>query len=195
MSSPTRGPVRRRQRSARAAVACLLLLIGVLAVVGAVLSGSWPLLAVAAGLAVALGAAATRITYLEVLQSRRDAATDRAELAQEYSALTAETSERNVLFAADMTGKISRREASIDRLEKRLAEATAELIEAQRALEESIDVTERIEEENDRLVIRLEDAEQRAAVAIIRLAELEQERDVLIAEWQAADVSKRFQAG
>jgi hypothetical protein len=195
MSSPSRGPVRRRQRSARAAVACLLLLTGVLAVVGAVLSGSWPLLALSAGLGVALGAAATRITYLEVLQSRRDAATDRAELAKEYSALTAETSERNVLFAADMTGRLGRREASIERLEKRLAEATAELVEAQRALKESLDVTERIEEENDRLVIRLEDAEQRAAVAIVRLAELEAERDVLIAEWQAADATKRFQAG
>ena len=195
MSSPTRGPVRRRQRSARAAAACSLLLIGVLAVVGAVLSGSWPLLAVAAGLAVVLGAAATRITYLEVLQSRRDAATDRAQLAQEYSVLTAERSDENAVFAADMAGRVRRHEASIERLEKRLAEVTAELTEAQRAIEESLDVTERIEEENDRLVIRLEDAEQRAAVAIVRLAELEAERDVLIAEWQAADATKRFQAG
>ncbi len=195
MSSPTRGPVRRRQRSARAAVACLLLLIGVLAVVGAVLSGSWPLLATAAGLGVALGAAATRITYLEVLQSRREAAIDRAELAQEYSALTAERTDENALFVADMTGKITRHEASIERLEKRLAEATAELTEAQRALDEAIDKTRRIEEENGRLAVRLEDAEERAAVAIVRLAELEQERDVLVAEWQAADASKRFQAG
>ncbi len=195
MSSPTRGPVRRRQRSARAAVACLLLLIGVLAVVGAVLSGSWPLLAVAAGIGVALGAAATRITYLEVLQSRREAAIDRAELAQEYSALTAERTDENALFVADMTGKFTRHEASIERLEKRLAEATAELVEAQRALDEAIDRTRRIEEENGRLAVRLEDAEERAAVAIVRLAELEQERDVLVAEWQAADASKRFQAG
>lgn len=195
MSSPTRGPVRRRQRSARAAVACLLLLTGVLAVVGAVLSGSWPLLATAAGLGIALGAAATRITYLEVLQSRREAALDRAELAQEYSALTAERSDENALFVADMTGKIGRHEASIERLEKRLTEATAELTEAQRALDEAIDKTQRIEEENGRLAVRLEDAEERAAVAIVRLAELEQERDVLVAEWQAADASKRFQAG
>ena len=195
MSSPTRGPVRRRQRSARAAVACLLLLIGVLAVVGAVLSGSWPLLAVAAGLAVASGTAATRITYLEVLQSRREAALDRAELAQQYSALTAERSDENALFVADMTGRITRHEASIERLEKRLAEATAELTEAQRALDEAIDKTQRVEEENGRLAVRLEDAEERAAVAIVRLAELEQERDVLVAEWQAADASKRLQAG
>ncbi len=195
MSSPIRGPVRRRQRSARAAVACLLLAIGVLAVVGAALSGSWPLLIVAAGLGLSLGAVSTRITYLEVLQSRREAALDRAELAQEYTALTAERTDENALFVADMTGRISRHEASIERLEKRLAEATAELTEAQHALEGAIDRTERLEEENGRLAVRLADAEERAAVAIVRLAELEQERDVLIAEWQAADASKRFQAG
>ena len=195
MSSPTRGPVRRRQRSARAAVACLLLTIGVLAVVGATLSGSWPLLTAGAGLGVALGAVATRITYLEVLQSRREAAIDRAELAQEYSALTAERTDENALFVADMTGRITRHEASIERLETRLAEATAELTEAQRLLDEAIDKTQRIEEENGRLAVRLSDAEERAAQAIVRLAELEQERDVLVAEWQAADASKRFQAG
>jgi chromosome segregation ATPase len=195
MSSPTRGPVRRRQRSARAAVACLLLTIGVLAVVGATLSGSWPLLTVGAGLGVALGAVATRITYLEVLQSRREAAADRAELAQEYRTLTAERTDENALFVADLTGRLSRHEASIARLEKRLAEATAELTEAQRALDEAIDKTQRVEDENGRLAVRLEDAEERAAVAIVRLAELEQERDVLVAEWQAADASKRFQAG
>ena len=195
MSSPTRGPVRRRQRSARAAVASLLLTIGVLAVVGATLSGSWPLLIVGAVTGVALGAVATRITYLEVLQSRREAATDRAELAQEYRALTAERTDENALFVADMTGRIARHEASIERLEKRFAEATAELTEAQRALDEALDKTLRVEEENGRLAVRLADAEERAAVAIVRLAELEQERDVLVAEWHAADASKRFQAG
>src|SRR5918992_2132395 len=106
MSSPPSGPVRRRQRSARAIVASLLLAAGVLTVVGAVLSGSWPLLTVGAVSGVALGALATRIAYLEVLQSRREAAADRAELAQEYRTLTEARTEENALFAADMMGRI-----------------------------------------------------------------------------------------
>jgi len=191
MSSPTRGPVRRRQRSARAAVACLLLTAGVLAVVGAALSGSWPLLMTGAGAGVALGALATRITYLEVLQSRREAAEDRAELAQEYKTLTAERTDENALFVADMTGRIERHEATIERLELRLADAAVELIEARQALDDALDHVRRAEEETGRLAMRLEDAEQRAAVAIVRLAELEQERDVLVAEWQAAEAIRK----
>ncbi|HWM72452.1 MAG TPA: hypothetical protein VNQ53_01870, partial [Nocardioides sp.] len=122
MSSPTRGPERRRQRSARAVVACLLLTAGVLAVVGGALSGSWLALTIAAGAGVGLGALATRITYLEVLQSRRDAATERAELAQEYRTLTEARADENALFIADTTSRITRHEATISRLEKRLVE-------------------------------------------------------------------------
>jgi len=191
MSSPSRGPVRRRQRSARAAVACLLLAVGVLVVVGAALSGSWPLLTVGAVMGVALVALATRITYLEVLQSRREAAADRAELAQEYRTLTETRTDENALFVADMTGRIQRHEATIDRLEKRLTEAAAELTDAQRALDEALDRIQRAEDESSRLAVRLEDAEERAAVAIVRVAELEQERDVLMAEWQAAEAMRK----
>ena len=195
MSSPTRGPVRRRQRSARAAVASLLLAAGVLAVVGTSISGSRPLLVVGAALGVALGALATRITYLEVLQSRRDAAADRAELAQEYRTLTEERVDDHTLFVARMEGRLARQDATIDRLEKRLGEATAELTEAQQSLDEAIDRAQRVEDENGRLAVRLEEAEERAAVAIVRVAELEQERDLLVAEWQAADARERFAAG
>ena len=195
MSSPTRGPERRRQRSTRAVVACLLLTGGVIAVVGTSLSGSFPLLVVGAAAGLALGALATRITYLEVLQSRRDAAAERAALAQEYRTLTEERVDDHTLFVARMEGRIARQDAAIDRLEKRLAEAAAELSEAQRALDEAIDRAQRSEEENGRLAVRLEDAEERAAVAIMRVAELEQERDLLVAEWQAADARERFAAG
>ncbi len=195
MSSPTRGPVRRRQRSARAAVASLLLAAGALAVAGTSLSGSRPLLVVGAVLGVALGALATRITYHEVLHSRRDAATDRAELAQEYRLLTEERVDDHTLFVARMEGRIARQDAAIERLEKRLGEATDELTEAQRALDEAVGRAQRTEDENGRLAVRLEDAEERAAVAIVRVAELEQERDLLVAEWQAADVRERFAAG
>jgi chromosome segregation ATPase len=195
MSSPTRGPVRRRQRSARAAVACLLLTAGALAVVGTALSGSWPLLVLGAASGVVLGALATRIAWLEVLQSRREAAAERAELAQDYRTLAAARTDENAVFAAEMTGRIGRHEATIERLEKRLAEAAAELAEAQRSLDEALDRAQQAEDDNGRLVARLEDAEERAAMAIVRVAELEQERDVLVAEWQAADARERFAAG
>jgi chromosome segregation ATPase len=183
--------VRRRQRSARAVVACLLLAAGVLIVVGAALSGSWPLLTVGAVTGVALGALATRITYLEVLQSRREAAADRAELAQEYRTLAETRTDENALFVADMTGRINRHKATIERLEKRLADAAAELTEAQRLLDEALDRAQGAEDESSRLAVRLEDAEERAAVAIVRVAELEQERDVLMAEWQAAEARRK----
>lgn len=195
MSSPTRGPVRRRQRSARAAVACLLLSTGVVVVVTSMLSGSWPLLSGGAAIGIFLGVLATRITYLEVLQTRREAAADRAELAQEYRELTVERVEENVLFATEMRGRVARHEATVERLEKRLAAAAIELTEAQAALDEALDRAQKAEDENGRLVTRLGDAEERAAVAIVRLAELEHERDVLVAEWQAADARERFAAG
>jgi hypothetical protein len=169
------------------AVACLLLTIGVLAVVGGALSESWTVLTVAAAVGVAMGALATRITYLEVLQSRRDAATDRAELAQEYRSLTEARTNENALFAADMTGRIGRHEATIARLEKRLAEVTAELIEAHKQHAQAIERAHRAEEDGGRLATRLAEAEERAAQSILRVAELEQERDVLVAEWQAAE--------
>jgi len=191
MSSPTRGPVRRRQRSARAAVACLLLAAAVLVVVGAALSGSWPMLTSAAVAAVALGAAATRIAYLEVLQSRREAATDRAELAQQYRTLTDERTGENAVFVAEMTGRIGRHEATIARLEQRLADATAEVIEAHRLLGEAVERAQRAEADGSRLAIRLEDAEERAALSIVRVAELEQELDVLTAEWQAVEALRK----
>jgi len=191
MSSPTRGPVRRRQRSARAAVACTLLVAAVLAVTGAALSGSWPTLTIAAAVAVALGAAATRIAYLEVLQSRREAATDRAELAQQYRTLTETRTDENAVFVADMTGRISRHEATIDRLQQRFAEATMELYDAHRLLEEAVDRADRAEDASSRLAVQLDEAEERAAQAIVRVAELEQEIDVLTAEWQAVEALRK----
>ena len=47
-----------------------LIVLAALAVTGAALSGSWLLVTIAAGLAVALGAAATRITHNELVESR-----------------------------------------------------------------------------------------------------------------------------
>ena len=72
-SQASRTPARRRQRSTRLVVAVALLGVSAAIVLGAVASSSAGLTAVAAVLAVVLGAAATRITHSEVMQARRDA--------------------------------------------------------------------------------------------------------------------------
>ena len=64
---------RRRQRSTRLTVAVVLLALAALAVVGAVISGTWILMVLAAALGVVLGTAATRITHSELAETRREA--------------------------------------------------------------------------------------------------------------------------
>jgi len=186
MASPQ---ARRRQRSTRLTVAVVLIVISALVVLGAVLSGSWLLVTLAAVLSVVLGAAATRITHSELMATRREAARDRTQQAQAYRDLTVARTAEHAEFTATMQSRIESHEHAISELEealtsaqKRAAEATRKMnAEARRA-----DVAEREGREKSEL---LEDAEQRAAEAIVRVAELEQELDVLKAEllaWQTA---------
>src|SRR6478609_7319084 len=93
---------RRRQRSTRLTVAAVLLAVAALVVIGAIVSGSWLLVTTAAVLGVALGAAATRITHAELAETRREAARDRAEQAQEYRRLADERAAENAAFVTTM---------------------------------------------------------------------------------------------
>lgn len=163
----------------------LLLLFAALAVVGTAVTGSWLLVTVAAAAAVVLGALATKITHSELMASREDAARDRAEQARAYADLTEVRTAENVEFAADMTGQIARRDATITRLERRLGDAAAELADARRELVEAQEHSAEVERGNERLTQRLADAEERAGQAAVRVAELEAEVDVLTAEQQA----------
>lgn len=190
--------MRRRQRSVRLATAGMLLAAAAVLVVVAALSGSFAFLVTAALVGVALGAAATRITHLELLQSRRDAARDRARMARQYRDLTEERVDEQMLFAADMTGRLAKQEATVGRLEKRLAEATDEVVHAHQELDRTREQLERTgaradsaERELDRLRVRLADAEERAALSIVRVAELEQELEVALARWQAPEVVQK----
>src|SRR6478735_2052596 len=89
MASPSATQVtRRRQRSIRVTTAVGLIVLAALVVAGAAVSGSWLLVTIAAGLGVLLGAAATRITHTELVESRVSAARDRAAQAQAYNALS-----------------------------------------------------------------------------------------------------------
>ncbi len=190
MTSPGRSS-RRRQRSTRVVVAAALIVVGAAAVTAAVVADSWDALVVASLAAVVLGAASARIMHSELMVSRRFANADRAEQAQAYRELAEQRSGENIEYAADMQGRLARRDATVTRLEKRLADTAAELADARMSLEEEQSRAELAEREAARLGERVADAEERATSAIVRVAELEHEVDVLTAEWQAAQAAQQ----
>ncbi len=186
MASPN---ARRRQRSTRVTVAVALIMIATLLVAGATIGGSFLVTALAAGAAVLLGAAATKITHSELIQTRVDAARDRAEQARGYRALTAERTAENEQFAATMTERIASRQKLIHELEGELALVHRRL--AATALKRGAEAR-RADQAEARLLVegaRLEDAEQRAAEAIVLAADLEQEITDLKAELTAWETS------
>jgi uncharacterized membrane-anchored protein YhcB (DUF1043 family) len=203
MASPSSS--RRRQRSTRLTVAVALLALAAVAVLGAIVSGSWPLVTTAAVLGVLLGAAATKITHAEMVAARREAARDRAEQAQAYRRITEERVAENAEFVATMQDKLRYQEAAVVELEgaltaaqQRAAEATRKVnAEARRA-----DAAERLgRETEERLELRLADAQERAAQAVVLVAELEQELDVVRAElvtvtqaWRESQAAQRRHA-
>lgn len=198
-------PGRRRQRSTRLTVAVLLLALAALAVVGAVVSGSWPLLAGAAALGVLLGAAATRITHSELVTARREAARDRAEQAQAYRRLTDERTAEQAVFATTMQRRIAYHQGVVQELEEALANAQQRASEATRKMNAEARRAEAAERRNtdtaERLGAALAAAESRASAATLRVAEVEQELDVVRAElsaataaWRAAEATQRRHA-
>jgi chromosome segregation ATPase len=172
-------------------LACVLVALGGGAVLAAALSGSLTLAVVAGVAATALGGAAVRITYAEVVDSRRDAGRDRAEQAQAYRVLAEERSAEQAIYVADTSGRIARHEANITRLEARLADAGAELDRARADLASAHDAARRLTADRDRLSRGRDDAEERAAMAIVRVAELEQELDLVLTEWRAGQSAPR----
>ena len=150
--SPTNA--RRRQHSVRLLAAVAFLVVSALVVAGALLSGSFILVALAAVLAVLLGAAAARITHSELMQARRDAARDRAEQARAYKELDARRTKEHQTTAESLVLRIADRQQTIHQLQGELSAA------------------------EDRLAgeaARTEEADQYAAEAVFTIAELEQE--------------------
>ncbi len=191
MSVPTsRAPrARRRQRSARLTVAAALIALSAVVVLGAVLSGSWPLVTLAALLSVALGGSATRITHSELMVTRREAARDRAEQARAYRDLTVTRTAEHAEFATGMAARIARHEETILELEGALSTAQLRAAEVTRKMNSEARRADVAETEGRDLAARLDDSEGLAAEAVVRVAELEAELDVLrteLAAWQAA---------
>lgn len=156
-SSPQARPSRRRQRSVRVTVAVALLSVATAAVVVALPTQSALWLSIASVLALACGWAAARIIYTELLQSRRDNATDRAAQAQAYKSLFSERASEHAEFTTAMTDRIATREKELAQLQedlvstqRRAGEAEARVQrEARRANDAAAEVAslkERIEE-------------------------------------------------
>jgi hypothetical protein len=165
-----------------------LLVVSALAVAGAVLSGSWIFVTTAAVLGVVLGASATRITHSELLQTRRDAARDRATQARDYRDLTVARTAEHAEFAASMTSRLEHQETALSELEVALTSAQRRAAEATRKFNAEARRAEVAEAEGRSYAAQLEVAETRAAEAIVRVAELEGEIDAVRAElaaWQA----------
>jgi hypothetical protein len=172
-------------------VAVLLIVLAALAVAGTAATGSGLLVTLAAVAAVVLGATATRITHSELVTSREEAARDRAQQARSYADLTEVRTTENVEFAADMTGRIARRDATISRLEKRLTAAAGELAEARQELADARELAVRTQQDAERMASRLASADERATLAIVRVAELEADLDVATRELEAERAAAR----
>lgn len=185
MSSPT---ARRRQRSTRLTVATSLLTIAAVLVAAAFLGDVAWFRAAAAVSSVVLGAAATRITYSELLQSRQDAARDRAAQAQAYRRLTDERTAEHAGFVTAIQSRVDRQEHALSELEAALSAAQKRAAEASLKFNAEARRAELAEQEGRATTVRLDEAEERAAESLLRVAELEQELDVLRAEvaaWQS----------
>jgi DNA repair exonuclease SbcCD ATPase subunit len=185
--SPTNA--RRRQRSVRLVAAVAFLVVSALVVAGALLSGSFLLVALAAVLSVALGTAAARITHSELMLARREAARDRAEQAQAYRALDARRTTEHQTQADTLIARIAERQLTIHELEGELSGAHRRLAEEHRKVNREARRADLAESNVLLEAKRVEEANQSAAEAVVAVAELEQELVDLKAElvaWEAA---------
>jgi hypothetical protein len=171
-SSAGADAARRRQRSVRVTLAVLLLGAAALVVVGSLAAGSFAAVSAAAVLALLAGCAATRIVGNELAQSRREAARDRAALAQDYARLSAARVTEQAGFARVMSERILERDHEIGRLHGTIRLADARADEAQALL--------RVEEKRSAGLRKQVDQLER---------ELEEERDDSLAFWDGGQAS------
>lgn len=186
MTSPSpRSSARRRQRSTRITVAVALLALAAVLVLGAAATGTFLLVVLSAVAALVLGAASTRITWSELVQTRRDAAADRARQAQAYRDITARRTAENVAFASEMRGRIAEREEVIGHLEVELGKALERAATSTLKMSSEARRADLAEDSVASLTVSLDESEGRAAEAIVRVAELEAELDTLRSELEA----------
>ncbi len=166
---------RRRQRSLRLTVSFLLIMAAVLIVGAGIAYGSARYLAAAAVLGVVCGAAATRLTYLELSLSRIDAGRGRAELAREFLTLAQTQSDENQSFQVAITDRVRRREVAVVELEAALTAAQGRAAEAIRKRNAEAERADLAESMTRALSLRVEEADEESAEAQVRVSELEDE--------------------
>jgi len=162
----SRTPARRRQRSVRVTVAVVLLSVATVGVLAALPTQSPVLLSVSSVLALALGWAALRIMWTEVLQSRRENAADRAAAATAYKSLFSLRAAEHAEFTTSMTERLAESNLSVRELQ-------GELVQAQRQAADAL--------------VRAEAAERTLGDARERVGELEQSIEVLHAQRAAEE--------
>lgn len=154
----SRSSARRRQRSVRVTVAVTFLGVATVGVLAALPTQSPLLLSLSSVLAVALGWAAARMMWTEVLQSRREQAADRAAAASAYKSLFAQRAAEHAEFTQAMTERLA--EAHLERrelegtvlaTERRAMEAETRLARDSRRL---VETQERIQELEQQLAVR-----------------------------------------
>ena len=168
-------PSRRRRRSTRVLLASLLLAALAALVVLALAGGSQVVVRLAAVAGVGAGVVAARLVYLELADTRRLAAADRAAQAVAYQALSRARAEEHAarLGEAHRLAEQRREESLVLGAELRASRLAGQRAEAATAL----------------LADRVAQAEQRAAQALVRLGEAEVERDALAARRRTGRVA------
>jgi Skp family chaperone for outer membrane proteins len=164
----TSSPNRRRQRSVRVTVAVALLSVATLVVILALPTQSAGWLSASSVIALVCGFASARIIYNELVQSRREAATDRAAQAQAYRSMFSERAEEHAEFTTAMTERLATRERDIRELESTIVIAEKRAIEAetrvQREARRANEAQERVVELQQALEIRkAEEADELAS--------------------------------
>ncbi|WP_237448027.1 hypothetical protein [Nocardioides flavescens] len=172
-------------------VAVGLIVLAALAVVGAALSGSWLVVTIAAVLSVVLGAAATRITHTELVESRVAAAKDRAIQAKAYLLIHEERSAEDADYLQQVRARLAEREQSLDELEQALSLS-------QRRAATSLRSRNAEGRRAAALEAKLVETEALVAADRLRIAELEAEADTLRSElhavtaaWHAAEHQRK----
>lgn len=154
----TTSPHRRRQRSVRVTVSVALLALAALVVVLALPTQSPLWLSFSSVFALVSGATASRIVYTELLQSRREAATDRAVQARAYRTMFHERAAEHAEFTSAMTDRLAASDRSIHELEGTIVLAEARAIEAEtrvkRESRRANEAQERVAELQEQLEIR-----------------------------------------
>jgi hypothetical protein len=147
-------------------VAVALLSAATAGVLAALPTQSPVLLSVSAVTALVLAWAAVRIMWTEVLQSRREHATDRAATASAYRSLFSERAAEHAEFTTAMTERLAESNLSVRELQ-------GELVQAQRQAAEAL--------------VRAESSEQTLEQARDRVGQLERSIEMLRSERAAEE--------